>query len=105
MDWTAAHTWELRPLDEQTFPAVPLAKAAGRAGRCRPAIFNAANEECVAAFTTGALPFLGIVDTVERVLAQAPDFPEPGTVEDVLLAEAWARERARALVAAALEGA
>jgi 1-deoxy-D-xylulose-5-phosphate reductoisomerase len=105
VDWAAAHTWELRPLDEKTFPAVPLAKAAGRAGHCRPAIFNAANEECVAAFTTGALPFLGIVDTVERVLARAPDFAEPGTVEDVLLAEAWARERARALVAALLEGA
>ena len=45
-----------------------LAKAAGRAGRCRPAIYNAANEECVAAFMAGRLPFLGIVDTVERVL-------------------------------------
>ena len=45
-----------------------LAKAAGRAGRCRPAIYNAANEECVAAFTAGRLPFLGIVDTVARVL-------------------------------------
>ena len=56
----------------------------------------------VLAFT---LPFLGIVDTVERVLAQAPDFAEPGTVEDVLVAEAWARETARALVAEAVEGA
>ena len=105
VDWTAAHTWELRPLDEEAFPAVRLAKAAGRAGRCRPAIYNAANEECVAAFTAGALPFLGIVDTVERVLAQAPDFSEPGTVEDVLGAEAWARKRARELVPVATEGA
>ncbi len=99
VDWTAAHTWELRPLDEAAFPAVRLAKAAGRAGRCRPAIFNAANEECVAAFTAGRLPFLGIVDTVERVLSEAPDFTEPGTVEDVLAAESWARVRARELVA------
>jgi 1-deoxy-D-xylulose-5-phosphate reductoisomerase len=99
VDWTAAHTWELRPLDEAAFPAVRLAKAAGRAGRCRPAIFNAANEECVAAFTAGRLPFLGIVDTVERVLSEAPDFAEPGNVEDVLAAESWARVRARELVA------
>jgi 1-deoxy-D-xylulose-5-phosphate reductoisomerase len=99
VDWTTAHTWELRPLDEAAFPAVRLAKAAGRAGRCRPAIFNAANEECVAAFTAGRLPFLGIVDTVERVLSEAPDFGEPGTVEDVLAAESWARVRARELVA------
>jgi 1-deoxy-D-xylulose-5-phosphate reductoisomerase len=95
----------LRPLDEKTFPAVPLAKAAGQAGRCRPAIYNAANEECVAAFAAGTLPFLGILDTVERVLTEAPDFPEPGTVDDVLAAESWARARARELVAVATEGA
>ena len=100
VDWTLAHTWELRPLDAEAFPAVELAKAAGRAGRCRPAILNAANEECVAAFTAGRLPFLAIVETVEAVLSQAPDFDEPGTVGDVLAAETWARERARELVAA-----
>jgi 1-deoxy-D-xylulose-5-phosphate reductoisomerase len=101
VDWTAAQTWTFEPLDHEAFPAVALAKAAGRAGRCRPAIYNAANEECVAAFTVGRLPFLGIVDTLERVLAEAPDFAEPGTVDDVLAAETWARERARAIVAAA----
>ncbi|WP_344082373.1 1-deoxy-D-xylulose-5-phosphate reductoisomerase [Luedemannella helvata] len=100
VDWTLAHNWELRPLDNEAFPAVELAKRAGEAGRCRPAIFNAANEECVAAFTAGRLPFLGIVETVERVLAEAPDYDEPGTVEEVLTAETWARERARELVAA-----
>ena len=100
VDWTLAHTWELRPLDNEAFPAVELAKRAGEAGRCRPAIFNAANEECVAAFTAGRLPFLAIVESVERVLAEAPDYDEPGTVEEVLTAETWARKRARELVAA-----
>jgi 1-deoxy-D-xylulose-5-phosphate reductoisomerase len=101
VDWTASHTWELRPLDHEAFPAVGLAKAAGQAGRCRPAIFNAANEECVAAFAAGTLPFLGIVETVERTLQVAPDFAEPGTVEDVLAAESWARAYAREHIAAA----
>jgi 1-deoxy-D-xylulose-5-phosphate reductoisomerase len=101
VDWTTAHTWELRPLDEAAFPAVALAKAAGRAGRCRPAIYNAANEECVAAFTVGRLAFLDIVETVERTLHAAPDFAEPGTVEDVLAAESWARAYAREHIAAA----
>jgi 1-deoxy-D-xylulose-5-phosphate reductoisomerase len=100
LDWTAAHTWELLPLDDAAFPAVALAKAAGRAGRCRPAIYNAANEEYLAAFVDGRLPFLAIVDSVERALADAPDFDEPGTVEDVLAAEAWARAYAREIVAA-----
>jgi 1-deoxy-D-xylulose-5-phosphate reductoisomerase len=105
VDWTMAHTWELRPLDDEAFPAVRLAKAAGRTGRCRPAIYNAANEECVAAFVSGRLPFLGIVDSLEAVLAAAPDFAEPGTVEDVLAAEAWARAQARRMIATAAEGA
>jgi 1-deoxy-D-xylulose-5-phosphate reductoisomerase len=98
VDWAAAHTWELRPLDDEAFPAVSLAKAAGRAGRCRPAIYNAANEEFVAAFLAGRLPFLEIVDGLDRVLTEAPDFGEPGTVEEVLAAESWARARAGDLV-------
>lgn len=105
VDWREAHNWELRPLDSEAFPAVRLAKEAGRAGRCRPAIYNAANEECVAAFVTGRLPFLGIVDTLAAVLAAAPDFPEPGTVEEVLAAEAWARSQAQRTIATAAEGA
>jgi 1-deoxy-D-xylulose-5-phosphate reductoisomerase len=101
VDWTAAHTWELRPLDDEAFPAVSLAKAAGRAGRCRPAIYNAANEEFVAAFLAGRLPFLEIVDGLDRVLSEAPDFAEPGTVEEVLAAESWARARAGEIVSSA----
>jgi 1-deoxy-D-xylulose-5-phosphate reductoisomerase len=105
VDWTEAHNWELRPLDDEAFPAVRLAKQAGRTGRCRPAIYNAANEECVAAFVAGRLPFLGIVDTLEAVLAAAPDYAEPGTVEEVLAAEAWARAQAQRMIATAAEGA
>ncbi|GGN53543.1 1-deoxy-D-xylulose 5-phosphate reductoisomerase [Actinoplanes lobatus] len=105
VDWTSAHNWELRPLDDEAFPAVRLAKQAGRAGRCLPAVYNAANEECVAAFVSGRLPFLGIVDTLERVLAAAPDFAEPGTVDDVLAAEAWARAQAQRTIETAAEGA
>ena len=105
VDWTAAHRWEFDPLDDAAFPAVRLAKQAGVAGRCRPAIYNAANEECVAAFLAGRLPFLGIVDTLERVLDAAPEFAEPGTVEDVLAAESWARARAQEIISAAVEGA
>jgi 1-deoxy-D-xylulose-5-phosphate reductoisomerase len=105
VDWTTAHNWEFRPLDHEAFPAVELAKAAGRAGRCLPAVYNAANEECVAAFVSGRLPFLGIVDTLERVLAAAPDFAEPGTVDDVLAAEAWARAQAQRSIATVAEGA
>ncbi|MBE1487864.1 1-deoxy-D-xylulose-5-phosphate reductoisomerase [Plantactinospora soyae] len=105
VDWTTAHSWQFDPLDEAAFPAVRLAKQAGTVGRCRPAIYNAANEECVAAFLAGRLPFLGIVDTLERVLEAAPDFAEPGNVEEVLAAESWARAHAQEIIAKAVEGA
>ncbi|GAA3493039.1 hypothetical protein GCM10019016_001380 [Streptomyces prasinosporus] len=62
-------------------------------------MFNAANEECVEAFRAGALPYLGIMETVTRVVEEH-DTPGTGTsltVSDVLEAEAWARARAREL--------
>ncbi|MFI6759492.1 1-deoxy-D-xylulose-5-phosphate reductoisomerase [Micromonospora sp. NPDC050417] len=105
VDWSAAHRWEFAPLDDAAFPAVRLAKQAGLTGRGRPAIYNAANEECVAAFVAGRLPFLGIVDTLERVLEAAPDLTEPGTVEEVLAAESWAREHAGKIIEMSVKGA
>ncbi|HEY0486967.1 MAG TPA: 1-deoxy-D-xylulose-5-phosphate reductoisomerase [Mycobacteriales bacterium] len=104
LDWTTARTWEFAPLDEAVFPAVRLAKEAGVAGGTHPAVFNAANEECVAAFLDGRLPFAGIVETVAAVLAEAPRGGEPSGVDDVLAAEQWARDRARRAVTAAAEG-
>jgi len=98
-DWTTASTWTFEPLDEEAFPAVALARRVGKAGGSAPAVFNAADEECVGAFLAGRIPFLGIVDTLTTVvaehLASAPG--NPRTVEDVLAAEDWARSRARQL--------
>ncbi|MEU5156309.1 1-deoxy-D-xylulose-5-phosphate reductoisomerase [Glycomyces sp. NPDC021274] len=103
VDWTKAADWHFEPLDETAFPAVALAKAAGRAGGLMPAVYNAANEEAVAAFRDGRLPFLGIVDTIEAVLAASPEFGRPAGVADVLEAENWARACARRLVLDASE--
>jgi len=94
VDWTTAQDWHFEPLDTAAFPAVQLAREVGSAGGALPAIFNAANEECVAAFMAGTLPFLGIVDTVARVVGDAPHLGNPRTVADVVQAEAWARGRA-----------
>jgi 1-deoxy-D-xylulose-5-phosphate reductoisomerase len=98
-DWTTASSWTFEPLDEDAFPAVRLARRAGSAGGTAPAVYNAANEECVAAFLAGRLPFLGIVDTLAVVVEEhlAASSGNPRTVEDVLAAEDWARARAREL--------
>ncbi len=98
LDWTQTSRWDFEPLDGIAFPAVDLARSVGRTGRCRPAIFNAANEEAVAGFIQGNLPFNGIVDTVARIVESAPDFGVPTSVSDVMSAESWARENARVLI-------
>ena len=95
-DWTTAATWEFLPLDDEAFPAVRLARAAGTAGGTAPAVYNAANEVAVAAFVAGRLPFTGIVDTLERVLDEH-EVRNLSTVADVVEAETWARDRAAEL--------
>ncbi|CCB77174.1 MULTISPECIES: 1-deoxy-D-xylulose-5-phosphate reductoisomerase [Streptomycetaceae] len=112
-DWSKALTWEFYPLDDEAFPSVGLARHVGGLGGTAPAVFNAANEECVDAFLAGRLPFTGIVDTVAEVVEQGltagvvkPGTPDRGaaagtgtslTLADVLDAETWARARAREL--------
>jgi len=107
-DWSRATTWEFLPLDEETFPAVDLARRAGSAGGTAPAVYNAADEVCVAAFLEGRLPFLGIVDTIRTILEEhlGGDSTDRGgswrnaeSVADVLAADAWARSRAMAFMA------
>ncbi|HYO35023.1 MAG TPA: 1-deoxy-D-xylulose-5-phosphate reductoisomerase [Geodermatophilus sp.] len=99
LDWSTASTWEFAPLDDDAFPAVRLARAAGEAGGCVPAVFNAANEEAVAAFLAGRLRFPDVVGLVARTLDDAPDLGAPTCVDDVLAAERWARQHARAALA------
>jgi 1-deoxy-D-xylulose-5-phosphate reductoisomerase len=98
VDWTTAHTWTFEPLDENAFPAVALARAAGTAGGTAPAVYNAANEVCVEAFLSGRLRFNRIIDTVARVVSEHDgSCREAMTLDDVLAADSWARSRAREL--------
>jgi 1-deoxy-D-xylulose-5-phosphate reductoisomerase len=96
LDWRAAHAWTFDPLDADAFPAVGLARTAGQAAGCAPAVFNAANEELVAAFHRGDITFLAIVDTVGAVLDEwlqnwHVGAGEPESVEEIEAADTWAR--------------
>ncbi|MDN5854196.1 MAG: 1-deoxy-D-xylulose-5-phosphate reductoisomerase [Actinomycetia bacterium] len=103
-DWSQASSWHFEPLDDAAFPAVRLAREAAAHGRTAPAVYNAANEVCVDAFTQGELRFVGIVDTVAAVVREhiatdrVPSEEEHMHVDDVLSADVWARERASRLV-------
>jgi 1-deoxy-D-xylulose-5-phosphate reductoisomerase len=99
-DWSTATTWTFEPLDEEVFGAVRLARAAVSASATHPAVYNAANEECVAAFLEGRIGFLDIVGTVERVLDEHVGTPAAElSLPAVLAAETWARARAHEVLA------
>lgn len=75
LDLAACAALNFEPPDRQVFRCLDLATAALRTGGDSPAILNAANEIAVAAFLSGTLPFLGIADVVESVLAELPGQP------------------------------
>ena len=95
-DWTTAASWTFEPLDEEAFPAVRLAREAVAASGTHPAVYNAANEECVGAFLDGRIAFGDVVGTVERVLGTHDGVPGDAlSLDAVLAADAWARAAAR----------
>jgi 1-deoxy-D-xylulose-5-phosphate reductoisomerase len=69
-DWSTPASWTFEPLDSEAFPAVELARQAGRRGGTAPAVYNAANEECVEAFHAGKIGFTDICDIVAGVLTE-----------------------------------
>ncbi|MCE1178756.1 MAG: 1-deoxy-D-xylulose-5-phosphate reductoisomerase [Micrococcales bacterium] len=99
VDWTKAADWRFEPIDDEAFPAVQLARRVGEAGSTYPAVYNAANEVGVDAFHEGRIGFLDIVDTIARVVDEHAGIESGAeSVEQVLRADAWARERAAAIL-------
>lgn len=100
-DWTQAASWTFEPLDSETFGAVELARRAGKAAGTAPAVFNAANESCVDAFCRGEIGFTDITDiiteAVDEHLAQGHVDDAHVSLDDVLAADTWGRERAAEL--------
>ncbi|GAA1480451.1 1-deoxy-D-xylulose-5-phosphate reductoisomerase [Gordonia sinesedis] len=98
-DFGTASAWTFEPVDDDVFPAITVARRAGTAGGSLTAVFNAANEVAAAGFFAGDIRFPSIVDIVADVVDDADQWrATPGTVEEVLAADAWARDRAAALV-------
>ena len=102
VDWTKSSTWTFEPLNNKTFPAVELARTVGKRGGTAPTVFNAANEVCVDAFCAGKIGFLGIVDTVEKIvtehMGQMPAEQTTPTLDQIRTADSWARQTADDLI-------
>lgn len=101
--WTEMDDLTFESLDVGTFRCLPLAYEAGRTGGTAPAVLNAANEEAVEAFLSDDLSFLDIAEVVERVLGEGADADlgygdEDPSLDGVLGADGWARQRARVVM-------
>lgn len=96
-DPVSAGPLTFEPVRHDVFRALGAGVAAGRAGGVAPAVFNAANEESVTAFLTGAIPFGRISEVIAEVLDSHVGAPATG-LDAVREADRWARARARVLV-------
>lgn len=76
--------------DTQKFRCLALAFDVARRGRSYPPVLNAANEVAVAAFLAGRIGFTRIAELVENCLEQH-DSHDLGSIDDVLVADHWAR--------------
>lgn len=93
LDFTKLLSLEFRPVDEDRFPMLRLARQTMVTGGSAPAIYNAANEVAVAAFLAGRIPFLAIPQVVDKTL-QHLDPREPSDLAEVLAIDAAARRYA-----------
>ena len=97
IDWTSLGRLDFEPPDRSTFRCLDLAYHAGRIGGTAPAWLSAANEVAVDAFLENRLRWADIADICAATL-DAHDGALPGTVSDVIDADATARRHATAAI-------
>ena len=83
--------------DMLRFPCLGLAFAAIKEGGSMPAVLNAANEVAVQAFLDERVGFLDIPAIIDRTM-QAHSVTTPKTVDDIMRADKWARNKAMGFV-------
>jgi len=94
LDFTALRVLEFEPPDLERFPCLTLAYDASRVGGTMPAVLNAANEVAVARFLHNEIRYLDIPALIRAVLDEHQNTPNP-SLDDIRLADEWARQRAR----------
>ena len=85
---------DFTPPDFEKFPCLRLAYEAVEAGGAKTIALNAADEVAVAAFLEGSIGFLDIPSTISAVVGETSAHV-PESIEQVLRADADARQRAR----------
>jgi 1-deoxy-D-xylulose-5-phosphate reductoisomerase len=94
LDWSKLRRLDFAKVSARRFPCLRLAKEALKKGGALPCALNAADEIAVAAFLERRLPFLGIAEVIERVLARTPR-ARFEKMDEVLTADKEARRMAK----------
>ena len=94
LDWGKLRRLDFAKVSTRRFPCLRLAREALKKGGAWPCALNAADEVAVAAFLERRLPFPGIAEVIERVLARTPR-TRFEKMDDVLAADAEARRTAQ----------
>jgi len=99
IDWQALRRLDFEPVDTATFRCLPLAYEAGRTGSTAPAWLSAANEVAVDAFLSGRIQWSRIAEVCDATL-QRFERSSDRTVDDIIAADARARQVATEVLAA-----
>ncbi len=85
---TGSLTFE--PLDHQRYPCFEIALEAASNGGTYTSVLNASDEVAVEKFLKGLIRFTDIPMLIESVLSKHSKIPNP-TIEDIIMADEWAR--------------
>ncbi len=99
IDWAKLRRLDFEPPDTATFRCLPLAYEAGRIGSTAPAWLSAGNETAVEAFLAGRIRWLQIAEVCDATL-QRFERSADRTVDDIIAADARARQVAMEVLAA-----
>ena len=99
IDWVALRRLDFELPDTATFRCLPLAYEAGRIGSTAPAWLSAANEVAVEAFLAGRIRWTQIAEVCDATL-QRFERSADRTVDDIIAADARARQVATEVMAA-----
>lgn len=94
----AAGSLTFEPVRHDVFPCLELGVSAGKAGGAAPAVFNGANEQAVALFLEGRIPFGAIANAVDVALARHAGLPG-GELPALWHADAEARRTVKEMFA------
>ena len=100
LNWDNINNLTFEQPDLDTFSCLRLAIEAGMKGGTYPTVLCAADEVAVDLFLSGRIKFVDIAKLVEQVLEQHQVTGHP-TLEEIMTADAWAREKALQLIAGA----